>query len=173
MTWSSVKWMPVAEYSNYTPVLTAYFSRCYGPIFHSILREMVEFGQPTRTCGLLPFTTAGSHFKAAVEGTSPSTGHILFLPTTMSESPHPRNPVLSRPAFTGRVSSPLSRPHFPWTTYLHRLSVSPAPTGASANWDSASTISNTSQTNARNPSLLTTVPQYNEESNMRQWTFTV
>ena len=96
------------------------------------------------------------------------------LSSMMSESPHSRNPVLSRPAFTGftgRVSSPLSRPHFPWTMYLRRpSSASPASTGASANWDAASTISNTSQTYTRNPSV---VAQYNEETNMRQWTFTV
>lgn len=89
----------------------------------------------------------------------------------MSESPYPRNTVLSRPAFPGRINSPLSRPHFPWVTYLHRPSASPAPTGASANWDSASTVSNTSQTYIRNPSAI--IPQYNEETNMRQWTFTV
>jgi hypothetical protein len=120
-----------------------------------------------RVASVHPFTQqACSHFE------SRGSYHRAYPPSTMSESPYPRNPVLSRPAFTGRVSSPLSRPHFPWTTYLHRpSSASPAPTGASANWDSASTASNTSQTYPRNPSAI--VPQYNEETNMRQWTFTV
>lgn len=135
--------------------------------------SLVKFGQaravhpnPTTQQARSDFrATQGNSWKYPIIGAHPL--------STMSESPYLRNPGLSRPAFTGRVSSPLSRPHFPWTTYLqHRPpSASPAPTGASANWDSASTVSNTSQTYTRNPSAI--VPQYNEETNMRQWTFTV